>query len=380
MYPARRLRNINAFCGVKVISTFHKYKFGINMRLYKILILLLLLCSFSVSAQAGEGDNGNGFGGLVTEKDGCRVNWGNGIISATSEVQPMADTIDPVRTRALAVRMGGGASRKLLLDSILALPLDGKKNISGVLKDDLKSLNSLRGVVQNSLLSTSLTADGTVLVTASLNLRETLSPIIIPVTIPFLSGIAPTISGKRSEGNVLQEMAESSDVSERKAAVHSGVVIDARGYRVTPVLLPIVYDGKGVGVYGVFAAARESVIKNGMAAYVVDGSAEILRSRVGSFPLVVKPVNTQGSKRSNLILSLEDSARVRAVLKRNSVIQNCAVAILVDARSSQDDGQIISDNEVLDDIAEQADSLENGSEEILQEDSLEENTVSSDRE
>lgn len=343
------------------------------MRLYTIFTLLMLLVFSSTAyGESPAVNNGNGFGGFVAEKEGIKINWGNGFVAATSEVLPMQDTIDPTRTRALAVRQGGVESRKLLLDSVLSLQLDSRKNVSALLKNDIKSMNSLRGFIQNSLLSTALIESGAVEVSASLNIRNGLSSIIIPPTIPFLSGIAPTLSGKRSEGSVIQELAENVELADREAAVHSGVVIDARGFNVTPVLLPIIYDGKGVGVYGPFAVSRESVLKHGLVAYMADGTSENMRSRVGNFPLTVKPVNTQGSRKCNLILSLEDGAGVRSVLKRKSVVGNCAVVILVDGPKAD----IVreenpSDKNVVEKVETSASTEGNG----IQEDSLDDNAA-----
>ncbi|WP_320170173.1 hypothetical protein [Maridesulfovibrio sp.] len=294
-------------------------------------LFMLLAFSFASFAQASSVDNGTGFGGFVSGKVAGSVNWGNGLVSATSVVCPMQDTVDPQRTRALALRQGGVEARRMLLKTVLNITLDGGRTVSDILKDDLKTMNTLRGFIQNSLLKTTVSDDGSVEVTAFVNLWDGLSSIIIPPTIPFLSGIAPTIAGnKRSEVVVESGQKEDGGVDGREAEVHSGIVIDARGFNLNPVLLPIVYDGHGVGVYGAFAVSRDSVMKHGLVAYMVDGNSENFKSRVGSFPLTVKPVNTQGSGRSDFIVSLEDGAGIRAVLKRKSVGENCAVVILMD--------------------------------------------------
>ncbi len=345
------------------------------MRLYKFLLLFMLLTFSSIAyAESPAVNSGNGFGGLIVKKEGAKINWGNGFITATSEVLPMQDTIDPIRTRALTVRQGGVESRKLLLDSVLSIQLDGRRKVSSLLKNDIKTMNSLRGFVQNSLLSTALAESGSVEVSASLNIRNGLSSIIIPPTIPFLSGIAPTISGKRNEGAVMLELAENGEVAGREATVHSGIIIDARGFNLTPVLLPLIYDGKGVGVYGPFAVSRESVLKHGLVAYMVDDASENVRSRVGNFPLVVKPVNTQGNKKCNLVLSLDAGVKVRAVLKRKSVVDNCAVVILVDGSKAE----IVmeeSTSEGVDVAVDKVDTSTVDSGNGIQEDSLDDKTA-----
>ncbi|WP_027722522.1 hypothetical protein [Maridesulfovibrio zosterae] len=340
------------------------------MRLFTICALFIVLVFSSVAfAESMDINSGNGFGGLVTTEGGSKVNWGNGLVAATSEVLPMQDSLDPVRTRALAVRQGGVESRKMLLDSVLSLRLTDDVSVASNFKDDLKTMNSLRGFVQNSLLATALVDSGAVEVTASLNLHDGLSSIIIPPTIPFLSGIPPTISGKHSDSSDVAGT-ENIEVYEDKAAISSGVIIDARGLEISPVLLPIIYDGKGVGVYGPFAVSRDSTLKYGMVSYVTDISTEAVRSRVGNFPLIVKPVNTQGSNKSNLILSLVDGSKMRGVLKRKSVSEKCAVVVLVDS-------PLI--NAGMQEQVAPDDALKAGAENEILEDSLGEKKVVSDQ-
>lgn len=301
------------------------------MRVYTFLVLFTLLVTASFAcAQEQDVTNANGFGGLIEQSDGTMINWGDGALSASAEIRMLPDSIDPVRSKALAVRQGGVEARKGLLDVVLALPLDSRRNVSSIIKDDIKSLNSLRGYVQNSLLDTAVDANGTVVVTSSLNLHNGLSSIIIPPTLSFQTGLPPTISGERGEAGAELQALESDENGYIDSSVYSGVVVDARGLECNPVLLPIIYDGRGIGVYGPFAVSRESVLKRGLVTYMVDGKSENLRSRVGNFPLMVKAVNTHGPSQSNFILSLEDSARFRAVLKRKVVVENCAVVILVD--------------------------------------------------
>ncbi len=308
------------------------------MKKYIFFTLFSLFAFATVAcAQESSPNNGNGFGGLVVNQAGSRINWGDGFVSSTTEVLPMQDSLDPQRTLALAIRQGGVEARKKLLDTVMSLSLDGRSTIASTHGDDLKTMNTLRGFVQNSLLSTSMQESGAVNISASLNIRDGLSSIIIPPTIPFLSGIAPTISGKRAEGNIVQELSENAGLEDREAVVHSGIVIDARDFNPSPVLLPLIYDGHGVGVYGAFSVSREAVIKNGLVAYMTDRNSENLKNRVGKFPLTVKPVNTQGPGKCNLILSLEDGAKVRSVLKRKSVTEKCAVVILVSGRSGDSD-------------------------------------------
>ncbi|WP_156952625.1 hypothetical protein [Maridesulfovibrio frigidus] len=293
------------------------------MRLYSFLVFLLLLAipTFACADSSSSG--------YISEQDGISINWGSGLISSSSEILPMQDTIDPQRTKALAVRQSGIKARKALLDSILNLRLNSKDIVYDAFKDEMKGSALLRGFVQNSLLSTQDTADGMVKVIASTHIRGELSSIIIPATLPFLSGIPPTLSDSRENDNSLNSNGE--EAVAVSASSYTGIVVDARGMDIAPVLLPVIYDGKGIGVYGPFVVSREAVLKNGLVAFVTDTPFSRLRERVGNTPLVVKPVSTHGTVRGNVILSLADAARARSVLKRKSVTDNCSVVIMMDA-------------------------------------------------
>ncbi len=292
------------------------------MRLYSFLAFLFLLLAPAV-LYAGGISNDQGY---VVETPDSSINWGSGLISASAEILPMQDTLDPMRTKAIAVRESGVKARKKMLDLILGLPLSSSETVAQAFNDNIKAATMLRGIVQNSLLRTEDTPDGKIKVTASLNIVGDLASTIIPPTLPFLSGIAPTLSEGRS-GDIEQSVTGDSSVD---SAAYSGVVVDARGLNLIPMLLPVIYDGKGVGIYGLFKVSRDSVLKNGLVSYVFDSSLGSYRERVGNYPLIVKPVSTQGTVRGNLILSLDDSAKFRAALKRKSIVDNCAVVIVMD--------------------------------------------------
>jgi|GEM_PF-920530 hypothetical protein len=343
------------------------------MRIYTFLALFILLVVSSAFAQEQAIDNGNGFGGLIENTDGVVINWADGFIAASAEIKLMPGSIDPIRSKALAVRQGGVESRKALLDVILGLPLDGKRKVAALLEDDPKSMNSLRGYVQNSLLNTEMT-NGTVKVSASLNLRNGLSSILIPPTLSFQTGIPPTLSGKRGEIGVERQALEGGGSGLENGSVYSGVIVDARGLSCHPVLLPLIYDGKGIGVYGAFAVSREAVLKRGLVSYMVNDKSENLRARVGNFPLIIKAVNTNGPSRSNFILSIDDAAKVRAVLKRKTVMDNCAVAVLMDKHFSAATNNDSAKSDVNDQKQEIPAVI---NESVIQENSLDENAAPS---
>lgn len=321
-----KVKNINRILNGKA------YMKSRNIFLPVLLLVCMLLTTMQTAAYAGEG--------LVVDSGKGSIDWGQGNAFGTSSIVPMQDSIDPHRTRALAVRQGGVQARNNLLSALLAVSVDGDSTVRQRLDNKYKALRELRGYVQNSLLKTEVVKQGEVKVKAFVSLRGEIASILYPSSIPFLSGIAPTL-GQRDV--VTEEFTEDMQEESDDYSAYSGIVIDARGVEVNPVLLPTVYDGRGVGVYGAFAVSRANALGKGLAGYYAEPQSKEYFNRVGSNPLWVSLVNTHGRSRSDLVVSIEDGARIKAVLKNDLVESNCAVAVIISAPESEKENAVRMD-------------------------------------
>lgn len=288
-----------------------------------LLLVVTLLFLTSGSAFATQG--------LITESGNGSVDWGQGTAFGSSSVIPMEDSIDPLRTHALAVRQAGVQARKNLLSAVLGISIDGEKNVQDNLAEDYKFLSELRGYIQNSFLETKVDDDGQVEVKASVSLRSDISSVIFPASVPFLSGIAPSLgfSATNATMNLQQSMHDVTDVVSA-----SGIIIDARSIDVKPALLPTVYGSDGVGLYGAFAVSRSKALSKGLIGYYTDSQSSEVFARVGSNPLRVTAVRSQGKFNTGMILSIGDSSRFKAAMKNGIITTNCAVAVIVTADTS----------------------------------------------
>jgi hypothetical protein len=79
-------------------------------------------------------------------------------------------------------------------------------------------------------------------------------------------------------------------------AKNTGLVVDARGLKVTPALAPRLLDEKGAPLYGAEFLGEEARKSPGVAGYAktVD-EAKALQQRVGDKPLVVKAAKAKGA-------------------------------------------------------------------------------------
>ena len=93
---------------------------------------------------------------------------------------------------------------------------------------------------------------------------------------------------------------------------YTGLVVDARGLGVQPVLSPRLLDGSGKALYGAAALAQEHRGATGVAAWFQSLDAAKKAALVGDKPLVVKATGSQGS---DLVLASEDA---KALLDANT--------------------------------------------------------------
>ena len=311
-------------------------------------------------------------------------NWVDGTVRVRRNAcPPEGDVLDPARVQRLAVRGAARDARRELYDAISALPLDGRRTVGDALTDEDERIHRLQGLLQNSQLSVE-DADSGVDVIVSVSLRGEVGMLIYPPTVPFLSGIAPRMPGVEFQYDALAGLpgqlgssaigaeeveklpslksgnplgigspaappAPASPASPTPPAPPSapvvvqasprpsvasesgitGLIVDARGMDVKPVLLPVLFSEDGSGVYGSYLVGRENVVDNGMAVYVHRPDARAAVRRAGRRSVTVKALRAPYKGSGELVLGRADAAKARAALTR-SVLERCAVVIVVD--------------------------------------------------
>lgn len=118
--------------------------------------------------------------------------------------------------------------------------------------------------------------------------------------------------------------------SDTKAeAVHTGVVIDARGLAIQPALFPRIVDERGQPLYTPEVVEREAAIQQGYVAYAKTIDQAPLPARVGDHPLVVRALRVAGSTRVDLVLSNAEAARLRDYPATRRLVRQCRLLIVI---------------------------------------------------
>lgn len=135
--------------------------------------------------------------------------------------------------------------------------------------------------------------------------------LIVLNTISFITVNAEEI--KTNDNFPVVQMAPSSislpstsNDNSKIAPIYTGVVIDARGMGLNPVMSPIIYNEKGKIIYGNMDIDPDVVIRKGMVDYDDAVNVAAGTSRAGSNPIVVKAIGLKDFN-SDVVISQADA-------------------------------------------------------------------------
>jgi len=111
----------------------------------------------------------------------------------------------------------------------------------------------------------------------------------------------------------------------------SGVIINCLGQKLTPSMVPTVFDEEGKEVYGVTTISRSSALKWGAAGYASTlDSAKLAVDRIGKEPLVIKAVKVLGNNKTDVGISKKDAGTIRNNPANYGVLEECRIIFIVD--------------------------------------------------
>ncbi len=141
------------------------------------------------------------------------------------------------------------------------------------------------------------------------------------------SGIAPGAADARHAGApaATDDAREMPDFREK----HSGLIIDARGLRASPVLVPRLVTESGQVVYDERIVDRKYMEKHALVDYAPDVDAARKLDRVGKNPLVIKALGVSGTYPGDIVVSDDAAALIHATIKNKKILKKCGVAIVL---------------------------------------------------
>lgn len=112
--------------------------------------------------------------------------------------------------------------------------------------------------------------------------------------------------------------------------VFTGLIIDAKGLGVEPVLNPVIVSEQGHDVYNSVFISREFAVQNGVCKYVCSREMAYQDERVGKHPFLVKGLRKEGKPKAAIVISMSDYQKLENMTERHGFLAECRVTIVID--------------------------------------------------
>ena len=235
----------------------------------------------------------------VTAKHGqANINWTTKTIQATGSGAPSLKAANVAVARLGAERAAKMDAFRNILEAVKGVKISGTGTVGEAMTGETKA--KVEGVVRNfKVLDTKYYSDGGV-------------DLIVEVPLDGVTAAAVDAGTSVSKG-------EATDVT--------GVVINAKGLKLSPALAPRILDESGKEIYGPSKVKKDVVAERGIASYSKSLNKAKTDNRVAGKPVIVKGVKAAAKGSADVVVSSADAA---TLTKLASVLAEGRVVIVTD--------------------------------------------------
>ncbi|MGA6924343.1 MAG: hypothetical protein WBY88_01610 [Desulfosarcina sp.] len=295
-----------------------KVKFAI----FHILTLAVLL----VPTVNAAGERGNDL--IQYLETGC-VDWSRATVRARGIAVPTS--IDGDRPSDLSpsdsFETARQAAQSRLMQAVEAIRINHAFRVGDRAAASTAFRDGLTTLVRNaSITHKNDFSDGTVEIELTMNLTGGFAQFVLPEEIRQVDSVVTMGADEPAVNKPTTDGAE--------GGPHTGLILDATGIGAQPCLVPVVIDESGEVVYGPAFVSREFAVSQGMCGFTTTLADARNDNRVGRRPLIVKAIRTRPGKRTHLVVSSTDAARLRSSVVHLNFLKACRVNIVMDPQLS----------------------------------------------
>lgn len=251
------------------------------------------------------------------------IQWSEAIIQAEGTHRPADKKDAKPKQRPKSIAMARLDGQQKLLETAKQMRIDSMTTLGDVMSQSEFVRKGLEGIIRNLPISRQrFLTDGTVMAQIDLPIHGAFSQLVLPEELKQVQAIQP-IGEKPAKAP-----AQTSNDNGPAPPVYTGLVVDARGLRFQPALMPSLLDENGQVLYGAAFASREHAVQQGMVLYLVDTAEASRSARVGNHPFMVKALRVNGAKQSEVVISNSDAATLRSASAHLSFLKKCQVIIV----------------------------------------------------
>jgi hypothetical protein len=250
---------------------------------------------------------------VVEQKEKGSINWTRGVIQTKGIGIPPKEASGNTNFRKEALIDAELDASSKIFEIAKEVRIDGTTVVGTAALGDNAMLSKIENMAKNAkVVKKEYLTDGTVKIGMEMNLRGGFAQLVLPKDIKPLDWITP-VTGR-----------------ETSRQTFTGLVVDARGLGLRPVMVPKIIDENHQEVYGSAYVSREYAVQRGMSGYGKDLEKIVHNRRVADHPLIVKGLRAVGSGHSEIVISNADASKLRSTSESLSLLKECRVVIVVD--------------------------------------------------
>lgn len=292
------------------------------MKIKQIILMFTIVISvLTLSGYMGIA-NGQVIQEFNTEGGTLKIDYEEGYIYGTAVGSAdMAKMTNEVQAEQVAKTTARHLAYALISESINNITLDSKSLYSQSIQVDSILKVETQGILRNAqVVSTnfSWTKSGT-------------PRAEVVVKIPLYGGISKAVGSwverHQKDTPPAPKYDKKVQPSEEK---YTGLIIDASGKGVKPVMVPRILSAEGSKeIYSPAIANKEWAMRMGFAGYAGSMKKAKQNDRVGSNPIIINAEKSQGINGGNIVVSEADAARIMSADMKQKFLKNCRLVIVV---------------------------------------------------
>ena len=286
---------------------------------FKKVILLLVLTLVFAPGPVPAGDDAPH---CIRQFENGAINWSAGQVMVTGKAAP------EVNSAGVPVPMPGSArtqATRNILDILKQIKITPDISVGEYASTHDVILAGLEKTARDAVITRQLyTSAMDVEVRMETHIFGGFLQLVLPVDIRQIPKIADQKSKSKSKTN------SSLPAIPMNRIPYTGLIIDARGLDLDPILYPTIVSEEGKEIYSSLFISREFAVQYGVAVYLCEMEAALAERRIGSNPMVFKALRMAGNKTGAIVVSMADAVDLEKVTERHKFLKECRVIIVAD--------------------------------------------------
>ena len=271
-------------------------------------IIVFLACYILYSAQIAVAQSND----YITHFPAGSFNWTTGIVTATGSAVPekseKKDTYESVHKAALH------DAESKIITILKRLGINNSLTVGDyanpVIPAGLEQIGR-EATISKQIYTSAMAVD----ITLETSIFGGFLQLVLPGEIRQLPLVTPVIH-------------QNKDMTDNEP--YTGLIVDARGLGLEPVLNPTIINDHGQAVYSSAFISREYAVQEGVCKYIRYTDKMLADPRTGSNPLMLKALRREGKRKATLVISMADYEILEKVTERHGFFSECRVIIILE--------------------------------------------------